>query len=463
MRDQFEECSFLPHECPFEITILGGGIAGLAAGYYAKKAGISFHIFEASERVGGNCTTFREDAFLFDSGAHRFHDKDPHITAEVEQLLGADLASVEAPSKIYYDGKWLRFPLSPFDLLQKLGVVKFAKASQEALLARLMHWQSRDTFEGYALRKYGRVVAEAFLLNYSEKLWGLSADKLAPAIAGERLKGLNLKNFLLEIFSKERAEENHLEGTFYYPRKGIGAIADAVAQCCGEQNITTRATVTRILHDYQRILAVEINREKAVSTNELISTLPLGPFVHMFDPPLPDEILFAAKHLKYRELVLVALCLERDFVTDAATVYFPELGFPFTRIYEPKVRSSFMSPAGQTSLVAEIPCQNDDRTWVSPDERLVSLVKSHIVRTGLIKASDVISNTVVRLRHAYPVLDHGFEKKLKVVNFFLDRFKNLRLAGRNGLFQYSWIHNMFRRGKELIDRKTESVEQQPVA
>ena len=32
------------------------------------------------EVVGGNCRTFTCGDFKFDSGAHRFHDKDPDIT-----------------------------------------------------------------------------------------------------------------------------------------------------------------------------------------------------------------------------------------------------------------------------------------------------------------------------------------------------------------------------------------------
>ena len=33
--------------------IIGGGIAGLLLGFYLKKAGVSFHIYEKTERAGG--------------------------------------------------------------------------------------------------------------------------------------------------------------------------------------------------------------------------------------------------------------------------------------------------------------------------------------------------------------------------------------------------------------------------
>ncbi len=61
----------IPH-----LSILGAGPAGLALGYYAKKHEIPFTLYEARDTPGGNCTTFRHGEFLFDSGAHRLHDRE---------------------------------------------------------------------------------------------------------------------------------------------------------------------------------------------------------------------------------------------------------------------------------------------------------------------------------------------------------------------------------------------------
>ncbi|KAK3292620.1 uncharacterized protein B0H64DRAFT_347620, partial [Chaetomium fimeti] len=42
------------------VTIVGGGISGLVAGYELKRAGFVVHILEASSRVGGRIVTFRD-------------------------------------------------------------------------------------------------------------------------------------------------------------------------------------------------------------------------------------------------------------------------------------------------------------------------------------------------------------------------------------------------------------------
>ena len=174
------------------ITILGGGPAGLSAGYFASKHQLPFKIYEAQERTGGNAITLQHGEFRFDSGAHRFHDKSPSMTRELQNLLGSDLHKVEAPSQIYHDGKFIGFPLSLFDLTMKLGPATILKAGLELILARLRGKDGDGSFESFSNRMYGKTLARLFLLNYSEKLWGKPSALLSPHISGRRLKGLDL-------------------------------------------------------------------------------------------------------------------------------------------------------------------------------------------------------------------------------------------------------------------------------
>ena len=116
-----------------DIQILGGGPAGLAVGYYAKRRGLDFVLFEAGSGVGGNCRTLRFGDFLFDTGAHRFHDKDPNVTCEVKKLLGNELFHVEAPSEIFFEGKFFHFPLTLSDLVEKLDAKTLWKITWDKL------------------------------------------------------------------------------------------------------------------------------------------------------------------------------------------------------------------------------------------------------------------------------------------------------------------------------------------
>jgi len=52
------------------VIVVGGGIAGLSAGVYAKKCGFDVTILESHRIAGGNCTSWRRGDYLFEGGMH---------------------------------------------------------------------------------------------------------------------------------------------------------------------------------------------------------------------------------------------------------------------------------------------------------------------------------------------------------------------------------------------------------
>lgn len=439
---------------PVHITILGGGVAGLGVGYYARKNRLPFTIYEASNRIGGNCVTLKYGDFLFDSGAHRFHDKDAEVTKELKILLGEDFKEINVPNQIYHNGNFVDFPLSPLNLLKSLGLYTFAKVGLELIGLNLTGSEQNGSFKNFALNAYGKTIADLFLLNYTEKLWGLPCDRLSSHVAGKRMKGLTLRCLLTEAIFGHNTKTEHLEGSFYYHKKGFGAIAEKLGESCGKEGILRNSKITKIFHNHSRIQAIEVNGKERIHTNEVVNTLPITLFLQMMEPKPTEEILFLTKKLRYRNLKLVALFLNRRVVSKNASVYFPGSDFPFTRIHEPKNRSIYMSPPGKTSLVAEIPCQQEDELWNMADDKLVQLIRSKLIQIGWIKEEEITGAFVDRVNYAYPILDVDFEENTKKAVTFLEGFSNLKLSGRNGKFMYVHVHDIIRFGKEIIEEYT---------
>lgn len=446
------------------ITILGGGIAGLAAGYFARKHGFPFTIHEASGRCGGSAATIRRGDFFFDTGAHRFHARYADITRELLGLMGDNLQQIKVPSQIYSRGKRFDFPLKPLNLFLKLGPLATAKAGFDFLAARSTSNQRGSNFETFAVSSYGRYIAERFLLGYSQKLWGAPPCLLAPEIAGKRLQGLNLHTFMLEAFLGKWAATEHLDGAFYYPQKnGIGAIAESLEDYCGRKTIRLHSEVTRVFQHAGNIRGIELNGCDRVEVEEVISSIPITTLLSRLEPPPPDIILEATRRLRFRNLILVVLFLNRPRVTQNASIYFPDPEFPFTRVYEPKNRSLSMSPAGQTSLVAEIPSQPTDLLWQKTDSELLEAVRSPLCRSGFLHESDITDAAVVRLASAYPIIEKTSVKERLQVHHYLEGFSNLSLTGRNGLFLYKHIHDQMKQGKEIIERFMNAANQRSAA
>ena len=452
------------------LHILGGGPAGLTTGYYAKKYGLSnFTIFEAGENVGGNCRTLKisgvdckysflqKEDFRFDTGAHRFHDKDPQVTKEVKTLLGDDLLQVSAPSEIFFEGEFYRFPLLLSDLVQKLKPKTLLRIASEKLYNR--HRKQADNFAEFAINQYGQTLAERFLLNYSEKLWGEPTHKLSTAIAGNRLKGLDLWSFLRSTLLGTPQNPTHLDGSFFYPKYGIGMISDKLCEFIGDEHIKLNHRIHRLTHKNGRIERIIVDNEAEqdnieVPASTVINTLPLTLSMRMLEPPPPPELFAVVDRIKYRNLLLCVFCLNRDTFSPNASVYFPSEEFPFTRLYEPKNRSPYMTPKGQTVIVLELPCYSEDAVWNMPTATLKTKVWSALQRVKPIPQEEVIHYQTYKLPFAYPVLEVGFEENVARLVAYFETFENLHLTGRSSLFRYLHLHDLFKAGKEVIERIT---------
>ena len=444
------------------LHILGGGPAGLTTGYYAKKHSLNFTIFEAGAHVGGNCRTLKIKGvdckysasqigdFRFDTGAHRFHDKDPQVTEEVSTLLGKDLLRVEAPSEIFFEGTFYRFPLLLSDLIEKLELKTLLKIAWENL-----HSSPRkqvENFREFAINQYGKTLAARFLLNYSEKLWGQSSHNLSTAITGNRLKGLDLRNFLRSTVLGTPQNPSHLDGSFFYPRYGIGMISDKLCDFIGKKHIKLKHRVSRMIHKNGRIERIVLNDDIEIQAATVINTLPLTLSIRMLEPPAPPELCAIADRIKYRHLMLCVYCLNRDAFSQNASLYFPGEEFPFTRLYEPKNRSPEMAPKEQTVIVLELPCSSDDAVWNMPEAALKTEVWNALRRVKPLLPEEVIHDQIYKLPFAYPVLEVGFEENVEQLVAYFERFENLYLTGRSSLFRYLHLHDLFKAGEGVIER-----------
>ncbi len=433
------------------VTILGGGVAGLAAALYLSRRGVPVTLLEASAEVGGLCRTIHRGDYAFDTGAHRLHDRDAESTDALRELLGEEFRPVSAPTQIHSRGRWIDFPLSPWNLMRTLGPIDSARAAFEVAARRLVRAPAGDDFASYAHNTYGPTLAGRLLLNYSEKLWGLPGGELSREIAHTRLKGLDARTFFLEAVAGRAAKTRHLDGAFLYPDGGIGRIPEALAASCPGGSIVTGARVTAIRRDGPRVTSVVVNGREERAVETIISTLPLPETALLCTPSLDEDTLRAAGRLRFRSLVLVALFLTRDRLTPNASLHYPDPDVPFTRVYEPKNRSARLAPAGRTVVVGELPCAADDAAWKLPDGDLAGRLEDCLALSTGLDRRDVEGSLVVRLSHAYPVLGREACAARDELRRRLAGITNLVLAGRNGLFEYRHIHDLMRNARRCAE------------
>ena len=168
--------------------------------------------------------------------------------------------------------------------------------------------------------------------------------------------------------------------------------------------------------------------------------------------PLPSNSLIQkAKSFKFRNLKLCILTLDFPFVSNNASIYFPEKSNPITRVYEPKNRSYRMAPKDKTSLVIEIPFTLEDNIDSMGDDEIIDIVISTLTKKKLFKSSDVIDSKLFNIKNAYPILEIGQETELKELIDYFQSFKNHQLVGRNVEFKYLHTHKIIWKARMLIE------------
>ncbi len=106
-------------------VVIGGGPAGLTAGYLLAKAGRRVIVFEADEQVGGLAKTVVDaDGYRFDLGGHRFFTKATEVNDLWLEIMGDEFLMRPRMSRIFWNGKYLDYPLKGTDVIKKLGPVE---------------------------------------------------------------------------------------------------------------------------------------------------------------------------------------------------------------------------------------------------------------------------------------------------------------------------------------------------
>lgn len=434
----------MTHHKANDVVIFGAGLAGLAAGYVLSKSGTDTLIIERDPTVGGLAKTVDHHGFRFDLGGHRLKTDNIEIEHLVRCLLKDDLLSVNRSSKILLRNKYFDYPLKPLNAFFGLGIRTALRIISDYAIEQIRR-RIKDTkiisLEDWVVRHFGRSLFDIYFKEYSEKIWGIDCRHICMEWMEQRIRGLSLGTAIKQALFKSNGRElKTLASEFLYPSRGIGQLAEKLKGAIEESNsVLTDSSIVRINHTGNSVESVAVqngDQTSIVHGNEFVSSIPLATLVRLLHPKPPKEVLNAATRLRYRDLVIVTIMVNRERVTDQTWIYIPERKIPFGRIHEPTNWSRKMAPEGKTLLVTEHFCFRGDDTWSASDEDLAERTIESLVNLGFIKRQEVMYKVILRIPKAYPLFEVGYAEHYKKICDYLDRYINLRLIGRGGLFKY---------------------------
>jgi protoporphyrinogen oxidase len=142
--------------------------------------------------------------------------------------------------------------------------------------------------------------------------------------------------------------------------------------------------------------------------------------------------------------------------TEFDATYLPDSGTPISRISEPaNYRVSEEDPTDRTVLCCEIPCaaDPDDPVWSASPQQLAELTRDTLARLGLppLHLDGPEAVHVRRLRHVYPVYDHGYATHLRGLDEWASTLPSVTTFGRLGLFAHDNTHHAFAMAYAAVD------------
>src|SRR3954462_8656578 len=312
------------------VAVLGGGPAGLTAGYLLAKQGMPVIVFEAEDQVGGLAKTEVRDGYRFDLGGHRFFTKSKEVDDLWHEVMKEEFLLRPRMSRIFWNGKFLTYPLDGMDVVRKLGPIELIRSGLSYLWAQMKPKGKEDNVEQWVSNRFGKRLYQHFFKTYTEKVWGVPTTELRAEWAAHRIKGPSFTSAAKAAFFGNKGNKiKSLIDEFHYPRFGPGqmweTMADEIIAAGGE--VRLNAPIEKLEIRDGRIVAIEAAGER-IEPSHVISSLPLRATVGLSGAAAPGAAQTAAQGLRYRDFLTVALVIDGEDLFPDNWIY----------IHEPDVR-----------------------------------------------------------------------------------------------------------------------------
>ena len=219
-----------------EVAIVGGGLAGLSAGYTLKKSGVPFTLYEASGRLGGRTFTIPDavvDGAWVDFGAEYVDTSHLHLI-NIAKELGIALTDLRAdplaPKTFHFEGR----NITEKEIVDALSPYALSIQQDIDYLPAELHYRNADQFRDLDARSITEYLQEKGITGWLYRFLDM-ALVAEYAMACEEQSALNL---LVLLSSPIRYDEHyHLFGAEHEVMKvngGTASLAEALGKTLGD-------------------------------------------------------------------------------------------------------------------------------------------------------------------------------------------------------------------------------------
>jgi protoporphyrinogen oxidase len=346
--------------------IVGAGVTGLATAAFSRQE--DYLVLEADREIGGYCKTVKRDGFVWDYSGHFFHFKHPDIENWLRQrMVGQEIRTIQKQSCISYAGRLIDFPFQKN--IHQLPQEEFIDCLYDLYFARLpgSATPSAASFKEMLYARFGRSIAEKFLIPYNEKLYACDLGTLDENAMGRFFPHADVTDIIRNMRAPDNAGYN---ATFTYPRGGAIEYVKALASAVRPGGIALEEKLLGI--DLDRRVARTSKRE--IQFERLVSSAPFPALVRA------TGLAHDAAAFTWNKVLVFNLGFDRKGPRGVHWIYYPDRARSFYRVgfYDNMFDTDRMSLYVELGFARDAPVDADAAlARVLDDLRAEGVVTNH--------------------------------------------------------------------------------------
>lgn len=383
-----------------KLIVVGAGPMGLAAAYFAAKAGWTVQVLEAGDRPGGMAAHFDFDGLSLERFYHFCCRSDVDTSALLAELGLPPIRWAPTKMGFFVDGRlypWgdpialLRFPLLSLVEKVRYGLQAFLSIKRNDW-RRLDQLSASDWIKAWCgERVYNKLWRPLLELKFYEH-----AQSVSAAWVWQRIKRLGKSR--RSLFQEELG---YIEGG---SEALVAALVAAIENMGGRVHVSTPAQ--RFIIEDGKVAGVETASGEKWRADQVISTIAM-PYV---TPMLEAEPELRRLYEGFENVGVV--CVIHHLARSVTPNFWVNISDPSINV-PGFVEFSNLRPLDRTIVYVPYYMPTTNPAFGRPDEVFVEESFAHLRRVNpQLTPEDLLGSHVGRLKHAQPVCDQNFAARL---------------------------------------------------
>ena len=406
--------------------IIGAGATGLS---YAAFSDRDYCIIEADKEIGGYCKTIKQDGFVWDYSGHFFHFRNPEMEEFICKHISQEtILRCHKHTQIKYGDRYIDFPFQKN--IHQLPQSEFIDCLYDLFCNSQTEYSN---FRDMLYCKFGRSIAEKFLIPYNEKLYACDLNTLDCNAMGRFFPYANKEEIIANFKQSDSSSYNDY---FTYPRGGAIEYINSLKRRIPDDRLFVNERVIRIDLSQKRV----VTDKRELNYERLISTIPFPQLLKMCGIEYDTSIY------SWNKVLVFNLGFDsKGNDTRNNWVYFPNKKTCFYRIgYYDNIFNS-----DRMSLYVELGFDKDASIDV---EYWFNKVLEDLRSSGIITTQQLISSHCVIMNPAYVHINERSVADVEDKKSLLAQH-DVYSIGRYGSWTYCSIEDGMLEAKALLNKK----------